>query len=77
MIAAKNFYLESKTSLLGVGIKESISDWKEAFLLQYLPNTKNVKYALPIAAVSQGDPLKSQAGFINNQIEKRRKIKLL
>ena len=73
-IAAKNFYVESKTSLLGVGIKGSSSDWKEALLLHILPKYKNVKYALPIAAVSQGDPLKSHAGFIHNQIKKRERL---
>ena len=76
MITAKNFYVESKTSLLGVGNKGSSSDWKEALLLHILPKYKNVKYALPIAAVSQGDPLKSHAGFIQNQIKKRGKLKI-
>ena len=74
MITAKNFYVESKTSLLGVGIKGSSSHWKEALLLHILPKYKNVKYALPIAAVSQGDPLKSHAGFIHNQIKKRERL---
>ena len=75
-IAAKSFYVESKTSLLGVGIKGSSSDWKEALLLHIPSKCKNVKYALPIAAVSQGDPLKSHAGFIHNQIKKRGKLKI-